>query len=453
MKKEKRIVKTLEVLYLISMYINDENRAKEYFDAKGMLYDLFFINHQTRDEFTEIIPVKELSQISSFFSSLCSSRSLNSWEKATIRKNILTCRSIILDNYRKEMGFMKKIFISHSTRDVELIEKFLDFLETAMGISREEVYCTSIDGTISTGQKFIDNIENNIKSAQVVIFIITPQYLKSKFCLAEMGAAWVLNQEIYPLIFNPLDFNVLEDTPLKGIQAKILNSEKNILSMYDELKKREIAKDKPVTLINRKSKTFLSELNQITEKYSSDEEESDKIKDYKKQNNELLDEIDNKDNKIKELKNYITKLEKVKDKEEVSELKKDNLDDYKKFKEMIKEIEKPLNKFSKYITTCIFISEFRHETFVPNITDSSLWREVDECVIDGQLERDGNEVYLNNSNKSISSVIDKLYKLREFIEEIDEETFDILIKEYNIENLDMMYRPFWTKVLGQTIEI
>ena len=121
---------------------------------------------------------------------------------------------------------MKKIFISHSTKDVELIEKFLDFLEIAMGISREEVYCTSIAGTISTGQKFIDNIENNIKSAKIVIFIITPQYLKSKFCLAEMGAAWVLNQKIYPLIFNPLDFDVLEDTPLKGIQAKILNSEK-----------------------------------------------------------------------------------------------------------------------------------------------------------------------------------------------------------------------------------
>lgn len=416
-----------------------------------MIY--FFINHQTRDEFTEIISIKELTQMSSFFSRVCSSRSLNDCEKETIRKNILKCSSIILDNYRKEMGFMKKIFISHSTKDVELIEKFLDFLETAMGISREEVYCTSIDGTISTGQKFIDNIENNIKSAEIVIFIITPQYLKSKFCLAEMGAAWVLNQEIYPLIFNPLDFNILEDTPLKGIQAKMLNSEKNILSMYDEWKKKGIANDKPVTLINKKSKIFLMELNQITEKYRNDEEESDKIKHYKIQNNELLYEINNKDKEIKKLKKYITELEEVKDKEEVLELKRDNLDNYKKFEEMIKDIEKSLNKFSKYITTCIFISEFRNDSFIPNITDSSLSKEVDECVIDGQLKWNENELHLNYSNKSISSAIDKLYKLKEFIEEIDEETFDILIKEYDVENLDMMYRPFWTKILGQTIEI
>ena len=120
---------------------------------------------------------------------------------------------------------------------------------------------------------------------------------------------------------------------------------------------------------------------------------------------------------------------------------------------MVKNIEKLLDKFSKYVTTCIFISEFRRETFIPNITDSLLWKEIDECIIDGELERDDNELYINSNNRSIGMVIDKLNELNKFIEEIDEQTFNILTNEYGIENLDMSYRPFWTNVLGQTIEI
>ncbi|WP_343827454.1 toll/interleukin-1 receptor domain-containing protein [Clostridium subterminale] len=450
---KKRIEKTIEILDLISTYIDDENKVNEYFNAKAALYDLFFINRQVRDEYIDIIPTKELSEVNSFLHSFCSSPTLDSWEKDKIKTGILKIRDIIIDNYRKEIGNMKKIFISHSTKDVELIEIFLDFLETGMGINREEVYCTSVEGTINTGQKFIDNIEKNIKDAQIVVFIITPQYLKSKFCLAEMGAAWVLNQQIYPLIFNPLDFNVLEDTPLKGVQAKILNNEQNISSMYDELKKREIAKDKPVTLINRKSQNFLKELMKITARYVDYEEQNDCVEDFKLQNEELLNEIDSKDNEIKKLNNYISKLEKIKDKEEVLDLKKDELDDYNKFNYMVKEIEKQLNRLSEYVTTCIFISEFRKEIFTPNVTDSSSWKEIDECIIDGLLERDGNEIYLNSSNTSIGAIVEKLNRLSKFIEEIDEETFNIIIQEYDIENLDMIYRPFWTKVLRQKINI
>lgn len=348
---------------------------------------------------------------------------------------------------------MKKIFISHSTKDVELINEFLDFLETAMGIDREDVYCTSVNGTISTGQKFIDNIESNIKNAQIVMFMITPQYLKSKFCLAEMGAAWVLNQEIYPLIFNPLSFDVLEDTPLKGVQAKMLGNKQDILSMYDELKNKKIAKDKPVTLVDRKTENFLKELNKVTKQYSECTEDSEVVKNIKLQNNQLLNEIDDKDRKIKELTCYINKLEKIKDKEEVNELKKEELDDYNKFKEIVKGVTKELNKFSKYVTTCIFYSEFRNESFIPTNMDQSSWKEIDECVIDGELNKDGTLVYLNDTNKSINLLIESLKKLEEFIEKISDETYTILCEEYNIENLDMIYRPFWDKVLSQKIEI
>lgn len=349
---------------------------------------------------------------------------------------------------------MKKIFISHSTKDRELIDSFLDFLESGMGVNREEVYCTSVDGTIGTGQKFVDNIKLNIEKAEIVMFIVTPQYLQSKFCLAEMGAAWVLNQQVYPIIFEPLNFDVLEGTPLKGIQAKILNSENNICSMYDELKVKNIASDRPLTLFNRKSKVFLSELRQITSKITVNEGENEEIDNLNIEIDKLLNHIDIKENKIKELNKYISDLEKIKDKENVSELKKEKLDNYNKFEDMVHEISIDLNKFSPYVSTCIFVNEFRNEEFMPNHNKYPLcWDEIQECVMDGILEIDGNFVWINDGHSSIDKLVDKLNKLEKFIEDLDIDTYEILINEYNVESLDMKYRPFWIEVLGQKINI
>lgn len=39
----------------------------------------------------------------------------------------------------------------------------------------------------------------------------------------EMGAAWAYKNNIVPIIVPPLDYNVLNDTPMKNIQALILN--------------------------------------------------------------------------------------------------------------------------------------------------------------------------------------------------------------------------------------
>lgn len=47
--------------------------------------------------------------------------------------------------------------------------------------------------------------------------MLTPSYIKSPFCLAEMGAAWALGQIIYLILVSPLKFSDLQGTP---IQAK-----------------------------------------------------------------------------------------------------------------------------------------------------------------------------------------------------------------------------------------
>jgi len=40
-----------------------------------------------------------------------------------------------------------RLFISHSSRDYEIVKKFVDLiLDNALGIDTKEIFCTSIEG-------------------------------------------------------------------------------------------------------------------------------------------------------------------------------------------------------------------------------------------------------------------------------------------------------------------
>lgn len=116
-----------------------------------------------------------------------------------------------------------KIFISHSSEDKELVLMFVDLLTQGFHIDKNEIFCTSMDNSLRVGEDFIISIKENLHDSEIVLFLITPNYIASKFCIMEMGAAWAFKNNIVPIIVPPLDYNVLNDTPMKTIQALILN--------------------------------------------------------------------------------------------------------------------------------------------------------------------------------------------------------------------------------------
>ena len=89
---------------------------------------------------------------------------------------------------------MKGIFISHSTKNGELVEQFVEFLKLGMGIENSRIFCTSENGTLPTGRHFVEIIKREVQKREMVIVLITPEYLKSRFCMMELGAAWVVAQ-------------------------------------------------------------------------------------------------------------------------------------------------------------------------------------------------------------------------------------------------------------------
>lgn len=82
---------------------------------------------------------------------------------------------------------MAKIFISHSTKNRELIKILVEFLQMGMGISRGDIFCTSYPEELPTGEQFIEEIRQKMKNCEVVFLVITEDFLRSQFCLTEMG--------------------------------------------------------------------------------------------------------------------------------------------------------------------------------------------------------------------------------------------------------------------------
>jgi hypothetical protein len=103
---------------------------------------------------------------------------------------------------------MKKVFISHASKDKEIVEAFVDdLLVGALAVKLTDIFCTSTDGTkIPSGDDWRNQIKNNLLDAKITFLIITPNYKESEICLNEMGAAWVLSGKTIPLIVEPVDY-------------------------------------------------------------------------------------------------------------------------------------------------------------------------------------------------------------------------------------------------------
>ena len=129
-----------------------------------------------------------------------------------------------------------KIFISHSSKDKELVLLFVDLLVQGFHIDYDEIFCTSMDNALRVGEDFIKSIKENLHDSEIVLFLITQNYIDSKFCIMEMGAAWAFKDNIFPIIVPPLDYNILNDTPLKITQSMILSDAEDLFKKLYEYK-------------------------------------------------------------------------------------------------------------------------------------------------------------------------------------------------------------------------
>lgn len=138
-----------------------------------------------------------------------------------------------------EIVMSKKVFISHATVDRHLIDILIKLL-SEFGITEDDIFCTSVSGTLECGKNFIEQIKNNVKDSKIVLFILSEHFFLSNFCLAELGAAWALNQNILPVIIPPISTTEYNSTPLLGIQALDVLQRNFVENFLNDLVRKQV---------------------------------------------------------------------------------------------------------------------------------------------------------------------------------------------------------------------
>lgn len=97
---------------------------------------------------------------------------------------------------------MAKVFISHASADKKLIDGFFDLLQVGCNLDADDIFCSSAEGYgIKTGEDFIREVGGRLREAELVILMLSPNYFASPFCVAEMGAAWILGKRVFPITY------------------------------------------------------------------------------------------------------------------------------------------------------------------------------------------------------------------------------------------------------------
>src|SRR5437868_3142324 len=107
-----------------------------------------------------------------------------------------------------------KIFISHADADRELASEFVELLQVGAGVPHHDIFYSSRDGDIPNGEFFVQRILRELNTSNRIIALLSRQYLKSRFCLAEAGAALARktagSASFYSLTVPPLRFRDLD---------------------------------------------------------------------------------------------------------------------------------------------------------------------------------------------------------------------------------------------------
>lgn len=98
-----------------------------------------------------------------------------------------------------------KIFISHSSKDVEYVNLLVQLLND-IGIKKSDdfIFCSSLPGyDIPYGENIYNFLKKELDSSNImVLFVLSHNYYQSAPCLNEMGASWVTSK-VYNSILTP----------------------------------------------------------------------------------------------------------------------------------------------------------------------------------------------------------------------------------------------------------
>lgn len=220
----------------------------------------------------------------------------------------------------------KSVFISHAVKDKDLVKEIVDLIEEGMGVPEDEIFCSSLNGYgIPSGKNFVTYIKEQLLEPKIVVLILTPAYFESKFCVSELGAAWIKSHGIFPILVPPLlQYGDVKDV-LLGTQVAKIDDDIKYNELLETLKAALDFKPKSLTKWDTKRRAFLKALGPILSRVAGPTVVA--ASDYQAKIDQLAEaqaELDASEAEIRQLKERLAATEALKDKDQVAALRADD---------------------------------------------------------------------------------------------------------------------------------
>jgi hypothetical protein len=104
-----------------------------------------------------------------------------------------------------------KIFISHSSKDANYVDVFVELLET-LGMTKGQIVCSSVPSYgIPLGENIYEWLVNEFQKSELhVVYIFSKNYYSSAAALNEMGAAWAMKHKWTGILLPGFSFEQLD---------------------------------------------------------------------------------------------------------------------------------------------------------------------------------------------------------------------------------------------------
>ncbi|MED1745750.1 toll/interleukin-1 receptor domain-containing protein [Brevibacillus borstelensis] len=320
-------------------------------------------------------------------------------------------------------------------------------LVLGLGVNRSEIYCTS-DGDIPTGVNFPEHIKNNINAAELVVLILTANYMESHFCLNEMGAAWANNQNIYPIIIPPETYKILDRSALRGVTNVLNANEEDLQKLRDEFEAKNLTGNIRSVEYRHRGKQLLDSIKKYNKQREKEGPQTVPVETYKKLQKEVEELNSELEDKIKESDSkdaLIEELKKLKDQTKVKQvLRKHNSNEWDELQEFIDEASSLINDLGSMMASLIYHDRTFSFTFTPEYDEG--WTAIHKLATRKLVFQDENKVTINDDYPAVKKALSAVNLLDDAIEGMSEEVFQQFVEEYGMEP-DLSNIEFWEKVL------
>lgn len=105
-----------------------------------------------------------------------------------------------------------KVFLSHACADKALANRFMAFLQSAGSIAHGKIYNTDkTDQQIDNDKNYPQEMLDALRDSDVVIFLISNNFLSRPNCSIELGAALAHDKTESICLFLPLLMKIYRD--------------------------------------------------------------------------------------------------------------------------------------------------------------------------------------------------------------------------------------------------